>query len=683
MIETSFLSKHVSNNISSIKRNKITLREKNVLPPNSVSYSFNNNPDGENRFPIHQTRKIFKKVENINNTVYWRNISSKKINRIFAIISIAWILTASSLLFVSLIGYTTSNQKTGYMCLSCPNKFYYDSSIQDCLPQKFNSNSCLSTIECRNDLGLSCQNGTCLCENKTLIWSNILNKCVVPATYTEPCDKSVNCDTTKSLICNNGSTNCSCPNKLASGQCDCVRELNNEFFWNGITCVSVYGFNETCSNYSTSYMCKTLTEGTICNGPTPFKCECPLLQYYRALTSKCEDQLTNNFSCSQNDACGSDLGLSCQVGICQCDGSIQFWTGSICKNYYTYNDGSCANDNQCNGNLICKTSGSCNCPIGVSNAYCDCPNRVSGNEYFWDASTSTCTVANGYNQTCSNALSSYMCKTLTEGTQCLGPSPFKCKCASLQYYNFQTKKCESQRTESETCTQADACRSDLGLSCPIGICECDATIQFWTGTICKDYYTYNDGSCANDNQCIGNLICKTSGSCKCPLSVSNAYCDCPNRVYGNEYYWNGATCVLAAVYGKSCIADYTCQYLTQGTECISGKCTCSSPSIWSLSKCVSCASGWYYAGGSCYKFSHTYPCYSAPASSLATLDNSDLYWLRQMESAGLLGASLGVDLVYGANCIIYGLATSNWESHDCTHYDQAGHHGLICGYVLV
>jgi hypothetical protein len=314
MIQKSLIAKHAHSTTPIIQRNK-SLHRIIKLPLNAVPQSLSNNPGGENRFQKHQTMNFSKKEEKINNTVYWRNISSKKINQIFAIISIAWILTASSILFVSIIGYTTPNQKTGYMCLTCPNTFYYDISIHDCLPQKLNSNSCLSAIECRNDLGLSCQNGTCLCDTKTLIWSNILNKCVVPATYTELCNQTVNCDTSKSLKCNNGLTNCSCPHKLASGQCDCVREDKNEFFWNGITCAAAYGFNESCSNYSTSYMCKTMTEGTICSGPSQYKCLCPSLQYYRVSTSKCEDQLSNTISCTQNDACRSDLGLSCKVGF--------------------------------------------------------------------------------------------------------------------------------------------------------------------------------------------------------------------------------------------------------------------------------------------------------------------------------------------------------------------------------
>ncbi len=552
---------------------------------------------------------------------------------------------------------------------------YHDLSSLTCLPQKTYTYPCSVDSNCRVDKYLECQNGACQCISLFPVWSVGFDICIVPRNYSQMCYDQTDCDSSKGLNCKNGDYgDCSCPTSLLNATCDCNRAYGNEYYWDGFTCTVAHDYNQSCSNSMTSYMCKTLTEGTQCLGPSPYKCKCASFQYYNFKTKKCESQLTNSATCPQADACRSDLGLSCPIGVCECDTKIQFWNGTRCVNYYTYNTETCSTDSECKGSLICVSGGTtCNCPSIVSNTKCDCPLRAVGSEFYWNGII--CTVANSYEQSCSNSSTSYMCKTLTQGTQCLGPSPYTCICVSLKYYNFQTNKCENQLTNNLTCSQDNACRSDLGLSCTlgvneIGVCECNATIQFWTGSICNDYYKYNEGSCANDDQCYGNLICKTSGSCNCPLNVLNGNCDCPNRVSGNEYYWNGTVCVLAALYGQSChTGDYTCQYLTQGTHCVG--------------QCKSCESGWYYEGGSCYKGFRASSCTStSPASSLAILTSSDLYWLQLITN--FPSSSDNSDMfLFGANCFCYNKDTKALDNHDCSHMSNPNHHGVICEYVLV
>ena len=107
-------------------------------------------------------------------------------------------------------------------------------------------------------------------------------------------------------------------------------------------------------------MCKTITEGRICNGTNYFTCECPTLQYYDNIEGKCQPQMLNDSTCSQLDACRSDLGLSCQDDTCQCDSTIQFWNVTKCDNYLTYKKGICTSNSECNFDttvLICRTSG--------------------------------------------------------------------------------------------------------------------------------------------------------------------------------------------------------------------------------------------------------------------------------------------------------------------------------------
>jgi hypothetical protein len=62
-----------------------------------------------------------------------------------------------------------------------------------------------------------------------------------------------------------------------------------------------------------------------------------------------------------------------------------------------------------------------------------------------------------------------------------------------------------QLTEGKACVDADACRSDLGLTCQNGTCKCNST-QFWSSTsstsgICINFYSHNQGSLFNQNLC--------------------------------------------------------------------------------------------------------------------------------------------------------------------------------------
>jgi hypothetical protein len=217
-----------------------------------------------------------------------------------------------------------------------------------------------------------------------------------------------------------------------------------------------------------------------------------------------------------------------------------------------------------------------------------------------------------------------MCKTLTEGTICAGSFPYLCKCPSLQYYNNVTKKCEAQLMNGFVCLAADACRSDRGLICKNSICQCDSTKQFWSAalTICKDFYTYDTGTCTADNECNNagtKLICRTSGtSCNCPLTVASGKCDCPTRVAGLELLWNGTACVDAGEYGDSCVIGYQCQELTELLKCdtcSTFKCVCSD-CLWDSGneKCAKCSAGW-----SC----HNSACYTAVSHSSSICSNSN------------------------------------------------------------
>ncbi len=100
--------------------------------------------------------------------------------------------------------------------------------------------------------------------------------------------------------------------------CDCARSLNNEYYWNGNTCVVSLSPGDSCSNSSTNYMCQTLTQGITCNNTNGiYKCECPYLKYYNNVTNVCTNQLSFNETCTYDSQCKNTFGLTCKGGLCK------------------------------------------------------------------------------------------------------------------------------------------------------------------------------------------------------------------------------------------------------------------------------------------------------------------------------------------------------------------------------
>lgn len=129
---------------------------------------------------------------------------------------------------------------------------------------------------------------------------------------------SVECDNSVGLICPSAIGTCNCPINSSSIFCECLRLNNNEFYWNGTACQPALSFNQSCSNMSSSYMCQTQTQGTICNGSgSIFTCQCPFLQYFNTSAQKCQNELTYNELCSANIMCQASTGLSCLIGRCR------------------------------------------------------------------------------------------------------------------------------------------------------------------------------------------------------------------------------------------------------------------------------------------------------------------------------------------------------------------------------
>ena len=116
------------------------------------------------------------------------------------------------------------------------------------------------------------------------------------------------CMSNQMLICNN-----------ASSLCECQRSFNDEFYWNGTSCQPSLSYGQSCLNSTTSYMCQTLTQGTICSNTNSsvYTCQCPISKYFENMTNMCQNELLFNQSCNINKVCKSQLGLVCLSGICK------------------------------------------------------------------------------------------------------------------------------------------------------------------------------------------------------------------------------------------------------------------------------------------------------------------------------------------------------------------------------
>lgn len=166
---------------------------------------------------------------------------------------------------------------------------------------------------------------------------------------------------------------------------------------------------------------------------------CPPTYYLSA--NQCFNQSLVNTSCSLNENCREDLGLSCQNNLCQCDLSTQFWSATLmsCSDYLIYNQ-SCLSTTECRQDkgLICNpssVSAPCNCPVQSRAKMCDC-SRVNGSEYYWNGTD--CIAALTYGNNCSY---DYMCQTVTQNTKC----NITCNCGSkgLLASNNRCKYCSS------------------------------------------------------------------------------------------------------------------------------------------------------------------------------------------------------------------------------------------------
>lgn len=132
--------------------------------------------------------------------------------------------------------------------------------------------------------------------------------------YGVSCTSSFVCNTALNLTCPSSSNSCNCPKSTNTIFCDCTKVINNENFWNGVQCQSALSLYQSCSG---NYMCKTLTQGIICNNSMGyFQCECPFLTYFDNTTNTCANQFAMNSPCTFDKQCQTIYGFNCNGGIC-------------------------------------------------------------------------------------------------------------------------------------------------------------------------------------------------------------------------------------------------------------------------------------------------------------------------------------------------------------------------------
>jgi hypothetical protein len=422
-------------------------------------------------------------------------------------------------------------------------------------------------------------------------------------------------------------------------------------------------------------------------------CQCSKWQYHNINTLACIDQKRYNGTCTVDFNCRADKYLQCLNGLCKCLSSYPVWSNQFgfdsCIVPRTYTE-KCFFTTDCDAslNLLCNSvAGDCKCPTQLLANSCDCK-RINGEEYYWDGNK--CANAHSYGESCINSSTNYMCQTVTQGTYCQGVTN-QCKCKTYYFFNTTSLLCLLQGSNGATCTQPDACRSDLGLSCQSNVCKCDGSKQFWNSGKCINYFSYTEGICSDSSQCVSNtnLICRTSGttSCSCPVTITNGYCDCPTDSSTNEYFWNGTSCAPALGNAEACTGNYQCSYSIKKLTCISGKCDCANGYYNTVSqKCSLCAGGWHYARGYCFKGIYcTSTCSSSYGTAVLAVNlvfPEDSLWLLSYTTSnwnfyGPLGSTNSPVWVKENKTYTIDLSTDY-----CTGLSSIYYHGQICQYTL-
>ena len=297
---------------------------------------------------------------------------------------------------------TCTSSSTNYMCQTltqgtnciggickCSTSEYFNFANGKCETLLSVNAICNQIDACNSGLGLSCQNGVCLCNSTTQFW--YISSCTNYFTYnSQTCSNSNQC--AGILICNTnnwGSCNsCSCPSNVCSNKCDCpVPIIGSEYYWNGTYCENARNYGDSCT---ADYECQTLTQLTYCN----------------TFTSKCD--------CATNSNWNSTICIGCPNGWKFYRGSCFYGSTSQCSNPQTnFNPSS-----DCNGESTARLA--ILYPSDVGNSFAS---SFSNSEYWidfyrtaWSGTTGTFYSSNS--QSSSTYIPSYWDSPWSNGDQC-------------------------------------------------------------------------------------------------------------------------------------------------------------------------------------------------------------------------------------------------------------------------
>ncbi|RNA16782.1 hypothetical protein BpHYR1_023300 [Brachionus plicatilis] len=181
----------------------------------------------------------------------------------------------------------------------CPGYFYFENTTSSCNNKLMVNANCNKDHQCRQDLGLTCKNGRCLCSSLKYTWSSRSLTCKL--TYQKSiCTADSDCNNSENLVCQLEN-----PDSQFYRTCGCIKEENNENYWDRSKCVQSKTYRSDCLSND---HCKILTENTFCSVHLN-KCECPNLHYWNGY--KCMPKKTYLDTCLDSYECKESQLLFC------------------------------------------------------------------------------------------------------------------------------------------------------------------------------------------------------------------------------------------------------------------------------------------------------------------------------------------------------------------------------------
>jgi len=349
-----------------------------------------------------------------------------------------------------------------------------------------------------------CQDGVCRCGAVACAMGEACcaDACIDLDANTEHCGACGN-------ACNPGEV-------CVDGQCACEGNgAENDACDPGVVCCNglCCGTDEQCCSGTCALASDAICQCGSSGACTASEICCP----QGDPSAECYDPATSTANCG---ACGNTCrdDQVCSGSTCTCPSGEKECNGTCIPS------DSCCSNAECDGDLVCATSGDCECPPSSP--------KLCG--------SSRCIAATGC---CSNAECTGDLTCIDDDCRCPAATPIECSgaqciasgccdnggCAgdlvcennSCDCPNSAPKECPSNRCiasggccSNSDCSGGKVCQSDDQCRCPSGETDCSGT--------CRDTDT-NDNHCgACGNTCGANASC-VNGQCQCAAGWGN--CD--------------------------------------------------------------------------------------------------------------------------------------------------------------